>query len=308
MTDIILGLDTSNYKTSAAFYSPESGEWQSVGRTLDVKEGSLGLRQSDALFLHVKNLPDVIAELNTEGKRICAVSFSDRPRDLPESYMPCFTAGASLGRSLASILNVPFKSFSHQEGHIASAAFSCGKTDLLKGPFYAWHLSGGTTELLRVNKINGRLKCVICGGTTDISAGQLIDRTGVTLGMPFPSGPFVEKSASESDSDSFFKVKVSDGYFSLSGVENKILQMKAQGVKPEDICAFALNTVSFAVRKATEQAAPNGTVLISGGVSACSFVKSGFKQNSNVYFAENGLGGDNALGAALMFALSEDRL
>ena len=143
-----LGLDTSNYTTSAAVFDGESG--LNAGKLLSVKPGELGLRQSDALFQHVKALPERMEELRRAGalENVSAVCASTRPRAVEGSYMPCFLAGESLGRSLAQALDVPFFAVSHQQGHLAAAAWSAGRMELLDAPFLAWHLSGGTTELL----------------------------------------------------------------------------------------------------------------------------------------------------------------
>ena len=191
----VLGLDTSNYTTSAAVFDGEEGRNQ--GRLLEVRPGELGLRQSDALFQHVKHLPEVVeALLGEEGLgTVQAVGASTRPRAVEGSYMPCFLAGASQGQVLSQVLGVPFYAFSHQQGHLAAAAWSAGRLDLLDRPFLAWHLSGGTTELLRVEPEEDgvAVRAEILGGTSDISAGQLIDRTGVLLGLPFPAGKEVEK-------------------------------------------------------------------------------------------------------------------
>ena len=146
----VLGLDTSNYTTSAAWFDGRTG--RNSGRLLEVRPGELGLRQSDALFQHVKRLPEVISALTGEEglTGLQAVGASTRPRAVEGSYMPCFLAGASQGQVLSQVLGVPFYAFSHQQGHLAAAAWSAGRLDLLDRPFLAWHLSGGTTELLRV--------------------------------------------------------------------------------------------------------------------------------------------------------------
>ena len=182
-----LGIDTSNYTTSAAVFDGSGG--YNAGRLLEVRPGELGLRQSDALFQHIKHLPGRFAELRAEGwlTGLSAVGASTRPRAVEGSYMPCFLAGEGQGRTLADALGVPFYAVSHQQGHIAAAAWSAGRLELLDRPMLAWHLSGGTTELLYVEPdgVNVRAQCV--GGTSDISAGQLIDRTGVLLGLPFPA-------------------------------------------------------------------------------------------------------------------------
>ena len=194
-----LGIDTSNYTTSAAVFDGSGG--YNAGRLLEVRPGELGLRQSDALFQHIKHLPGRFAELRAEGwlTGLSAVGASTRPRAVEGSYMPCFLAGEGQGQTLADALGVPFYAVSHQQGHIAAAAWSAGRLELLDRPMLAWHLSGGTTELLYVEPdgVNVRAQCV--GGTSDISAGQLIDRTGVLLGLPFPAGKALDVLASESD-------------------------------------------------------------------------------------------------------------
>ena len=187
-TQWVLGLDTSNYTTSAAVFNGATGS--NAGKLLEVPEGALGLRQSDALFQHVKRLPDMICKL-AEAEllhNVAAVGASTRPRAVEGSYMPCFLAGESLGRCAANLLGVPFYPCSHQQGHLAAAAWSAGRMDLLDRPFLAWHLSGGTTELLYVQPDGCNVKAECIGGTQDISAGQLIDRTGKLLRIAFPAG------------------------------------------------------------------------------------------------------------------------
>ena len=184
----VLGLDTSNYTTSAAVF--DGGEGRNLARLLEIRPGELGLRQSDALFQHVKRLPALLEELGQEGglQGLSAVGASTRPRAVEGSYMPCFLAGEGQGRGIASALGVPFYAHSHQQGHLAAAAWSAGRLDLLDRPFLAWHLSGGTTELLLVRPEGTSVAAEIIGGTSDISAGKLIDRAGVLMGLPFPAG------------------------------------------------------------------------------------------------------------------------
>ena len=166
---MVLGLDTSNYTTSAAAFDGVSGK--NCSRLLDVREGELGLRQSDALFSHVKRLPELVEKLFTEISRdeIRAVGASTRPRAVEGSYMPCFLAGSSQAQNLATVLGVPFYAFSHQQGHIAAACWSSGRMDLMDTPHLAWHLSGGTTELLLVTPGNKNVNAEKIGGTQDIA-------------------------------------------------------------------------------------------------------------------------------------------
>ena len=301
----VLGLDTSNYTTSAAVYDGEEGRNQ--GRLLEVRPGELGLRQSDALFQHVKHLPEVVeALLGEEGLgTVQAVGASTRPRAVEGSYMPCFLAGASQGQVLSQVLGVPFYAFSHQQGHLAAAAWSAGRLDLLDRPFLAWHLSGGTTELLRVEPEEDgvAVRAEILGGTSDISAGQLIDRTGVLLGLPFPAGKEVEKLSRQAQKREYYKVKVKDLTFSLSGMENKVRQMVQRGEEPAEVAWFAQETVCRVVQactKAAMEAYPGLPVLCSGGVASNGRLKELLRQNCGALFAQPQFSTDNAMGTAIL--------
>ena len=301
----VLGLDTSNYTTSAAVFDGEEGRNQ--GRLLEVRPGELGLRQSDALFQHVKHLPEVVeALLGEEGLgTVQAVGASTRPRAVEGSYMPCFLAGASQGQVLSQVLGVPFYAFSHQQGHLAAAAWSAGRLDLLDRPFLAWHLSGGTTELLRVepDEDGVAVQAEILGGPSDISAGQLIDRTGVLLGLSFPAGKGVEKLSRQAQKREYYKVKVNGLTFSLSGMENKVRQMVQRGEEPAEIAWFAQETVCRVVQactKAAMEAYPGLPVLCSGGVASNGRLKELLRQNCGALFAQPQFSTDNAMGTAIL--------
>ncbi len=296
-----LGIDTSNYTTSAAVFDGAEGE--NVGRLLEVRPGELGLRQSDALFQHVKALPGRIQQLKQEDwlTDIVAVGASTRPRAVEGSYMPCFLAGESQGRTLAAALDVPFFACSHQQGHIAAAAWSAGRMDLLDRPILTWHLSGGTTELLYVEPEGVNVKATLLGGTSDISAGQLIDRTGVLLGLDFPAGKAMDELA-QRGKDQKFNVKLSGFTFSLSGMENKVKAMAEQGTEQADIARFALLTVADVVRRATLSALeqyPGVPVLCSGGVASNTLLRRVMEPLGAV-FAQPRFSTDNAMGVAIL--------
>ena len=248
-----LGLDTSNYTTSAAVFDGADGV--NAGRLLEVRSGELGLRQSEALFQHVKALPGRLEELGRSGllRDISAVAASTRPRAVEGSYMPCFLAGESQGRTLASVLGIPFFAVSHQQGHLAAAAWGAGRMDLLDAPFLAWHLSGGTTELLRAEPEGDgvAVRAEILGGTTDISAGQLIDRTGVLLGLQFPAGKALDALSGEADTTLKYRVKRDGLRFSLSGMENQVKKLLADGEKPANIARFTIETVTDVILRTT---------------------------------------------------------
>ncbi len=298
----VIGIDTSNYTTSIAFFDGQEGENQS--RLLPVKQGELGLRQSDAVFAHIKSLPELSGRLfshvRTEGIR--AVGVSTRPRAVEGSYMPCFLVGASQAKLLAEVMDAPMVEVSHQQGHVAASLWSAGRMDLMDVPHLAWHLSGGTTELLLVEPEGKNVRCSKIGGTTDISAGQLIDRTGQLLQLPFPSGKHLDALSREAALTESFKVKCANMAFSLSGVQNKVQQFHAVHGAPAETAGYALRCVAKAVYQATEQALkeyPGLEVVFSGGVTSNSLLRQVIAP-LNPVFSQPQYSTDNAMGVAVL--------
>ena len=298
----VIGIDTSNYTTSIAYFDGTDGE--NCSRLLPVKQGELGLRQSDAVFAHTKSLPELSGRLfsNLHGEKITAVGVSTRPRAVEGSYMPCFLVGYSHAKLLSDALGVPLVEVSHQQGHVAASLWSANHMELMDQPHLAWHLSGGTTELLLVEPEGKNVKCSKIGGTTDISAGQLIDRTGQLLALPFPSGKHLDALSREAKSRETFKVKCSDMSFSLSGVQNKVQQFHAAQGDPAETAGYALRCVAGAVCLATQQALkayPGLRVVFSGGVASNSLLRE-LTAPLNPIFAQPQFSTDNAMGVAVL--------
>ena len=298
----VIGMDTSNYTTSIAWFNGADGE--NCSRLLPVKAGELGLRQSDAVFAHIKSLPELSGRLfsHIEDRQIRAVGVSTRPRAVEGSYMPCFLVGYSHGRLLSDTLGVPLVEVSHQQGHVAASLWSAGRMDLMDKPHLAWHLSGGTTELLLVEPEGRNVKCTKIGGTSDISAGQLIDRTGQLLNLPFPSGKHLDQLSRQAVGREVFRVKCSDCTFSLSGVQNKVQQFHASHGKAEETAAYALRCVAGAVHLATENAMkayPGLEVVFSGGVASNTMLRECLAP-LNPVFCPPQFSTDNAMGVAVL--------
>ena len=304
----VIGIDTSNYTTSIAYFDGLNGE--NCSRLLPVKQGELGLRQSDAVFAHIKSLPELSGRLFSHIQRetVTAVGVSTRPRAVEGSYMPCFMVGYSHAKLLADTLNVPLIEVSHQQGHVAASLWSAGHMELMQEPHLAWHLSGGTTELLLVEPEGKNVRCTKIGGTTDISAGQLIDRTGQLLELPFPSGKHLDALSKEATMKETFKVKCSNMEFSLSGVQNKVQQFHASHKNPAETAGFALRCVAKAVYLATEQALkayPGLRVVFSGGVASNSMLREVLKP-LNPIFSPPQFATDNAMGVAVLTFLNQE--
>ena len=301
----VIGFDTSNYTTSIAYFDGKSGT--NCSKLLPVKEGALGLRQSDAVFHHTQSLPELSGRLfsGLDMGKITAVGVSTRPRAVEGSYMPCFTVGYSHGKLLADALGVPLYTFSHQQGHIAASLWSAGRLDLMQEPHLAWHLSGGTTELLYVTPDGKNVSCEKIGGTSDISAGQLIDRAGQLLGLPFPAGRHLDSLSASCDAREHFRVKCPDLTFSLSGVQNKVnLYFKTHSL--EQTASYAIHSVAYAVLTATENALnkyPGLPVVFSGGVASNSVLRR-IVEPIGPIFCEPKYSADNAMGIAVLTYLS----
>ena len=298
----VIGIDTSNYTTSIAYFDGVDGV--NCSRLLPVKQGELGLRQSDAVFAHIKSLPELSGRLFSDAQigNITAVGVSTRPRAVEGSYMPCFMVGYSHAKMMADMLNVPLVEVSHQQGHVAASLWSAGHLELMDEPHLAWHLSGGTTELLLVEPEGKNVKCTKIGGTTDISAGQLIDRTGQLLELPFPSGKHIDQLSKEAQMKETFKVKCPGLEFSLSGVQNKVQQFHEKHDDPAETAAFALRCVAKAVYLATENAMkayPGCRVVFSGGVASNSMLREVVAPLKPI-FSQPQFSTDNAMGVAVL--------
>lgn len=216
--------------------------------------------------------------------------------------MPCFMVGYTHAKLLSDALNVPLVTVSHQQGHVAACLWSAGRLDLLDKPHLAWHLSGGTTELLLVEPKGENVRCSRIGGTTDISAGQLIDRTGQLLGLPFPSGKHLDSLSKGASLSEVFRVKCPGMEFSLSGVQNKVQQFHLCHNDPAETAAYALRCITAGVYHATENALkayPGLEVVFSGGVVSNSMLRAGMADLGAV-FAEPRYSTDNAMGVAVL--------
>lgn len=310
MTECVLGIDTSNYKTSVAVIDAKGNIVCDHRQLLRVKQGERGLRQSDALFQHVENLPELMkmcfSEINPV--RIKAVACSDKPRPVAGSYMPVFKAGTGMAESIAAVMQVPLFRFSHQEGHIEAIRFGTPMEEIEE--FLCYHLSGGTCELLQVSSNDIK----IIGGSKDISFGQLIDRTGVKLGMKFPAGEYIDAAALKAGESSKYLKKISaDGlWFNLSGIETQcsrqIEKIKEENGEVGSLIREVMDKLSELLIEVTEKACNNNSinnVMFTGGVASSKYISGILKKHFekspvSVEFGQQSLSQDNAVGIALL--------
>lgn len=302
-----LGIDTSNYTTSAALFDSEANTIIQSKKLLPVKAGELGLRQSDAVFAHVKQLGDMVQNVFAEyGGKITAIGVSTRPRDIDGSYMPCFLVGEMAANCLGAALKVPVLPFAHQQGHVAAALYSAGRLDLFRERFIAFHLSGGTTEALLVEPSAERIiRCTKIGGSMDLKAGQAVDRIGVMLGLPFPAGKYLEKLALKSDRKFKIKPVMKGTECCLSGIENKCRKMLENGEKPEDIALFCLKSVEAALCGMTDATLSEYgklPLVYAGGVMSNCIIRTTIENKYGGIFAKPEFSSDNAAGIAVLAA------
>lgn len=299
-----LGIDTSNYTTSAALY--KNGSMQSRGKLLPVKAGELGLRQSDAVFHHTRQLPEVLELLGAEIHESACIGVSDRPRDIENSYMPCFLTGIGTAKILGQALQVPVYSFSHQQGHIAAALFSAGRLDLLGQKLIAFHLSGGTTEAVLVEPAGDIFSTKILASSLDVKAGQVIDRIGVMLGLPFPAGKHLDALAAAYPQPVRARASLKNADCSLSGVENKCRALWESGAPREAVAAtcmaYVIANIDGMCQRLCEM---HGglPVVFSGGVSSNSMLRKCMTEKYGAIFAAPEYAADNAAGIAVLAAV-----
>lgn len=307
MMEPYLGFDTSNYTTSAALFDKLAGTVEQKKMPLPVKPGELGLRQADAVFHHTRQLPRVVEELFAALPCApLAVGASVRPRGVEGSYMPCFTVGEGAARTLAAALRVPFCAFSHQQGHVAAALYSCGRLDLLHTPFLAFHASGGTTDALSVTPGGEEgIQVAQVAGSLDLKAGQAVDRVGALLDLPFPAGPALESLAAQWEGPVAARPVMKGRDCSLSGVQNQCERLQKEGREPAYIARYCLafleETFSAMARALFREYGPLPLVC-AGGVMANSFLRARMQQDFGALFAEPAFSADNAAGVAVLTA------
>ena len=309
MKRAVVGLDTSNYRTSLAAVSLEGDILLNLRELLPVAQGERGLRQSDALYAHLKQMKRMEAPLREalQGWKIAAVCASTRPRDRLDSYMPVFEVGDTVGRLVAATAGIPFFRSDHQQGHIWAAR----KGTSLEGEdaFLAVHLSGGTTDLLLFHAGD----ITELGGSLDLHAGQLVDRIGVAMGLPFPAGPELERLAERGTCDSLLGCSMASGDLQchFSGAETKALSwIREKKMTQERIALEVYDLLARTIARmlaAGKRDTGFQNALICGGVASSALFRRMLTDRlrrktpeMKVVFGDPALSGDNAVGVAMI--------
>ncbi|MBQ8208800.1 MAG: peptidase M22 [Clostridia bacterium] len=302
-----VGIDTSNYTTSASVADMDGNIIANLKQLLPVDDGARGLRQSDAVFAHVKNLPDILDGIGEAlcGRGIAAVGCSVSPRDTEGSYMPCFLVGKNAAHAFAAASGAPLYGFSHQNGHIMAALYSSGAMHLLsEKEFAAFHVSGGTTEILLVKPCDSSFSVELIGGTSDLNGGQAIDRVGVAMGLHFPCGREMEGLAlKNTEKIPKFKLSVKGLECNISGLENQARKLYSDTGNRELTSASVFDFMGRTLNRLTENLTEEYgdiPIVYAGGVMSNSIIKNMLSARKNTFFALPEFSSDNAAGTALL--------
>ena len=305
-----LAFDTSCYTTSAAIVS-EGRVIYDKRLMLEVADGGRGLRQSEAVFRHVRHLKQLFFDYSGTGYDIKGVGMSTKPCPADDSYMPVFAVGESFATAFAAFFGAETYAFSHQHGHLYSAFFGGVPED---GDYGAFHVSGGTMDILKVRISGGMIADIApLGGTLDITCGQLIDRIGVAAGLKFPAGAEAEKLYREEGADLAVSVKGLEA--NLSGAETQALWLLREGHSSAFVLSGVIDCVAETLARLTVHAAQTDKLdkmIFTGGVISNLVIRNKLADNCRAIGCECILApveycGDNACGLALAAQIHYDK-
>ncbi len=308
---LYLGLDTSNYTTSAALYDSDAGTVLQSKKLLPVKAGDKGLRQSDAVFHHTVQLPEILSQLDIPKESLAGIGVSTRPRNAEGSYMPCFLCGEGTAQMLGQVLDVPVYRTSHQVGHILAALYSADSLAWIEQPFIAFHVSGGTTDCVFCQPhAETMLDIVPLASSLDLKAGQAVDRVGLMLGLKFPCGAELETLAMQSDKEFRYKPTMKGLDCCLSGLENQCAAAIRNGEPPCDVAKRCLCAISDVLLEMTKRAIlekGDYPIVYAGGVMSDMLIQNRLRKIRQAVFAKPAFSCDNAAGTAIYAAICAQR-
>ena len=269
----VLGIETSCDETGVAVYDSEQGLlahrlYSQVALHADYGGVVPELASRDHVRKLIPLIKEVLAAANSQAQDINGIAYTSGP-----GLAGALMVGALTGRSLAYAWNVPAIGVHHMEGHLLAPLLEENKPAF---PFIALLVSGGHTQLLRVDGI-GRYQ--LLGESVDDAAGEAFDKVAKMLNLDYPGGPNVAKLASKGNGEAFtFPRPMLDRPgldFSFSGLKTSVLTAYKQTAdypnKLADIAArFEAAIVDSLVRKCERALKQTGLkrLVMAGGVSA----------------------------------------
>lgn len=288
----ILAIESSCDDTSAAILQNDKVLSNVVANQL-VHEQYGGVVPELASRAHQQNIvPVVDAAIKRAGigrEDLSAIAFTQGP-----GLMGSLLVGGSFAKSMSLALNIPLISVHHMQAHMLAHFIDEEGFDKPQFPFLALTISGGHTQIVRVDDF---FKMEIIGETTDDAVGEAFDKSAKILGLPYPGGPLVDKLAQEGNPKAFTfnKPKIPGLDFSFSGLKTSILYFiqKQVAENPDfieqnkaDLCASIQQTIIEIIMDKLKMAvAETGItqVAIGGGVSANSGIRKTLKDAEALY-------------------------
>jgi len=288
----ILGIESSCDDTAAAVIS-DSVILSNVVASQSIHElyggvvPELASREHQKLILPVVN--KVLKEAGISVNDLSAVAFTNGP-GLVGSLM----VGTSFAKSMSLALDIPLIAVNHMQAHILAHFIEDPENDNPDFPFLALTISGGHTQIV---KVNSPFDMQVLGETLDDSAGEAFDKSGKVIGLKYPAGPQIDKLSKAGDPNkySFTKPKVDGLNFSFSGLKTNFLNFINKETRlDESFIKNNLNSICASLQKVIVEILMDKLVMASkqtgiktsvicGGVSANSKVRSKLKLNSEKY-------------------------
>lgn len=286
-TIYILAIESSCDDTSAAILS-NSKVLSNIVATQTIHEQYGGVVPELASRAHQQNIVPVVhqalASANIDKKQLSAIAFTRGP-----GLMGSLLVGTSFAKSLALGLNIPLIEVNHMQAHILAHFIEDDEGTAPRFPFLALTISGGHTQIVRVNDY---FEMVILGESLDDAVGEAFDKSAKLMGLPYPGGPLIDKYARLGNPKAFVfpKPKVDGLNFSFSGLKTSILYFLQKEVKRDpdfistflnDICASIQHTIIGILMDKLDKAVKQTgikTIAIGGGVSANSGIRNNLKQ------------------------------
>ena len=288
----ILGIESSCDDTAAAVIS-DSVILSNVVASQSIHElyggvvPELASREHQKLIFPV--VEKVIKKAGITIDDLSAVAFTNGP-GLVGSLM----VGTSFAKSMSLALDIPLIAVNHMQAHILAHFIDDPENDNPDFPFLALTISGGHTQIV---KVNSPFEMQVLGETLDDAAGEAFDKSGKVIGLKYPAGPQIDKLSKAGDPNkyNFTKPKVDGLNFSFSGLKTNFLNFINKETRiDENFIKNNLNNICASLQKviveilmdklvmASKQTGIK-TIVICGGVSANSEVRDKLKQNGEKY-------------------------
>ena len=294
MDTIILGIESSCDDTSAAVIK-NGVLLSSVIASQAVHEAYGGVVPELASRAHQQNIVPVVHEaLKRAGvakEDLSAVAFTRGP-----GLMGSLLVGVSFAKGLARSLGIPMVEVNHLQGHVLAHFIKESEEDVdqPKYPFICLLVSGGNSQIIRVNAYNDM---EVLGQTIDDAAGEAIDKCSKVMGLGYPGGPIIDKLARQGNPNAFtFSKPHIPGYnYSFSGLKTSFLYSLRDWLK-EDLDFIEHHKVDLAaslektivdilmdkLRKVVKDTGIN-EVAVAGGVSANNGLRNAYRSHAEKY-------------------------